>query len=429
MFLFNNKEEQKMAMNEVYEVIAPDGQKVIFDKKTNLIISDEKYKDRVYHKKERAKMILDASKILQSSPYNSYKPIYLDPAFKTGQSSTLLEFKAWRDLYLKNPPKGKIAPWTHKEKAYYESLQTKRERCKYLMIRSGLRSTVIDIPFDAYCGVDENGNLINNEYEELYYEVDSNKGDANLRNGLLTVDEWNLAAGLLGDIESFSTSASYVGFKTRCRQVYYLKAQLGSIRHIQYLGKGLFVRGLHKNPLRKAECENLAKSIKPDKFGMFPYIDEIVGVDWIMDFNRHNLALDSDGSLMWYLDDLIEQGTIKDPRDRDSTKESREEFKKAIHTGREKTKEYFTAGGFREGQEFDLYIDLTLLETKVAALTPPQDYPNAPTYYIPEYLDELYKAGKLDKKLNPTIPAIYREFFPQELRDKIEWYAKKHNIK
>ncbi|TLD82514.1 hypothetical protein LS81_007555, partial [Helicobacter trogontum] len=77
----------------------------------------------------------------------------------------------------------------------------------------------------------------------------------------------------------------------------------------------------------------------------------------------------------------------------------------------------------------DLYIDSMLLEAKIMAATPPQGYPNAPTYYIPEYLDELYEAGKLDKKLNPTIPAMYRESFPQELRDKIESYAKKHNIK
>ena len=72
---------------------------------------------------------------------------------------------------------------------------------------------------------------------------------------------------------------------------------------------------------------------------------------------------------------------------------------------------------------------MTLLESKVAAITPPQGYPNAPTYYIPEELESIYKEGKLDKRLNPTIPAIQRESFPQELRDKIDSYAKKHNIK
>ena len=70
-----------------------------------------------------------------------------------------------------------------------------------------------------------------------------------------------------------------------------------------------------------------------------------------------------------------------------------------------------------------------LLEAKIMAVTPPQGYPNAPTYYTPEKLELIYQKGYLDKKLNPTIPAMYRENFPQELRDKIEWYAKKHNIK
>ena len=69
-----------------------------------------------------------------------------------------------------------------------------------------------------------------------------------------------------------------------------------------------------------------------------------------------------------------------------------------------------------------------LLKAKVLALTPPQGYPNAPIYYLQEDLDKMYKEGKLDKKLNPTIPAIYREHFPQYLRDEIEAFAKKHNI-
>ncbi|MCX2683924.1 hypothetical protein OQH60_08655, partial [Campylobacter sp. MIT 21-1685] len=107
--------------------------------------------------------------------YKSYQPLYLDPTLKTGQSSSYLEFKEWQELYLKEPIKGAIAPWTKKEKAYYESLQTKRERYKYLIIRSGLRSSVIDIPYEAYCNVDENGKLINKDYEYLYKEVEANR--------------------------------------------------------------------------------------------------------------------------------------------------------------------------------------------------------------------------------------------------------------
>ncbi|BAM32779.1 truncated hypothetical protein [Helicobacter cinaedi CCUG 18818 = ATCC BAA-847] len=70
-----------------------------------------------------------------------------------------------------------------------------------------------------------------------------------------------------------------------------------------------------------------------------------------------------------------------------------------------------------------------LLEAKIMAVTPPQGYPNAPTYYTPEKLELIYQKGYLDKKLNPTIPAMYRENFPEYLRKEIEDYARKHNIK
>ncbi|MCR2060808.1 hypothetical protein [Campylobacter helveticus] len=70
-----------------------------------------------------------------------------------------------------------------------------------------------------------------------------------------------------------------------------------------------------------------------------------------------------------------------------------------------------------------------ILETKIVAILPKQGYPNAPTYYTPEYLEELYKNGELDKKLNPTIPAIYMDNFPEYLRQEIEAYAKRHHIK
>ncbi|EKH5381964.1 hypothetical protein O8L87_002004, partial [Campylobacter coli] len=99
---------------------------------------------------EYSKALFEAHDIKRNSPYKDYKPQYLDPNFYTGQKSTLVEFKEWQSIYLKDPIKGAIAPWTKAEKAYYKSLKTKRERYKYLAIRSGLRSVVIDIPYDAY---------------------------------------------------------------------------------------------------------------------------------------------------------------------------------------------------------------------------------------------------------------------------------------
>ena len=162
---------------------------------------------------------------------------------------------------------------------------------------------------------------------------------------------------------------------------------------------------------------------------MYPYIDEILGVDWIMDINMldEGYFLDDRGNVIRYLNDQIKQGKHKDPRDKDSTKENREEFLKNIGGSYIRYDVDLSNDMSEEGAKFRM--SFLILTAKLKAITPPQGYPNAPTYYIPEDLDELYEAGKLDKLLDPRIPAMYRETFPQELRDKIEWYAKKHNIK
>ena len=454
MFLFNNKEELK-ATKIVKDIFGND---IELDSNSNVILKKERIDyqtifddevkkipitDEAFLKQDtlRATRLLnETNQILQSSPYANYKPLYLDPTLKTNPNH-FKEFKAWRDLYLKDPVKKAIAPWTHKEKAYYESLQTKRERYQYLVIRSGLRSAVIDIPFDAIGGVDESGRVINPEYEEIFYQVDRNK--ETLRSYLFR-QEWGIAAGILGNPNYLSRDN--MGFQARHIQALILQMQLDAtttnflnLTNLEvYIEKiiGYQRLGLRKNPLRQQQLRTLAKKIKPDRFGMLPYIDEIMGVDWVMDFSQYDIY--GDVIMELYQDGVIDKGLvtkglIKDPRDIDSTKESREEFRqKAIFLGQRRAKAsalYYPNSPTFSDTQSELEYDTVTLYAKVLAVTPPQGYPNAPTYYIPEYLDELYEAGKLDKKLNPTIPAIYRETFPQELRDKIEWYAKKHNIK
>lgn len=185
---------------ETYEIYMANGTRATFDKNTNLLIENSSCK----YIQEYSKAVLEAWDILKTSPYINYKPNYLDPEFHTGQSSTLLQFKDWQKIYLKDPVKGAIAPWTKAEKAYYQSLKTKRERYKYLIIRSGLRSSVIDIPFEAYCNIDEQGNIINKDYKELYAKVEANRGLAHLSDGYLFMAEWELAAGFLGDRLGFA---------------------------------------------------------------------------------------------------------------------------------------------------------------------------------------------------------------------------------
>lgn len=422
-------------MSETYQITTPNGLILQVDKGTNKIHFTEDEVETGKYTEEYSKALLQAWQIMEEAK-KQYKPLYLDPTLKTNPNH-FKEFQSFRNFYLKDPIKKAIAPWTKKEKAYYESLQTKRERYQYLVIRSGLRSAVIDIPFDAIGGVDEKGRVINKEYEDIFYQVDRNKETLK---SYLHIQEWGIAAGILGN--PYYLSRDNMGFKARHIQALILKMQLDAtttnftgLRNYERYGKNIIGDqrlGLRKNPLRQQQLRALAKKIKPDRFGMLPYIDEIMGVDWVMDLNRNNIALDYDGSLIEYLYDQIQAGKIKDPRDTDSTKESRDEFRKAIIDSMP-----FLRTNMSEFIDKDISNDKNkqwlreeyILTAKVAAITPPQGYPNAPTYYIPEYLDELYEAGKLDKLLNPTIPAIYRETFPQELRDKIEWYAKKHHIK
>ena len=417
-------------MSETYEITTPNGLILQVDRDTNKILYQEDNVERGKYTEEYSKALLQAWQIMEEAK-KRYKPLYFDPSLKTNPNH-LKEYQALRNLYLKDPIKKAIAPWTKKEKAYYESLQTKRERYQYLVIRSGLRSAVIDIPFDAIGGVDERGRVINPEYEDIFYQVDINKETLK---SYLHIQEWGIAAGILGNPKYLSKNN--MGFHARHIQALILRMQLDATstnfleqrNYESYVKNFDYISGIRKNPLRQQQLIALAKSIKPDRFGMLPYIDEIMGVDWVMDLNMlYGYAIDGDGWTIEKCIKEIDEGKLLDPRDPKATEQTRLEFKERIRTIRFRRYDADLPNDW-EQKKVDLYIDSMLLEAKIMAVTPPQGYPNAPTYYIPEYLDELYEAGKLDKLLNPTIPAIYRESFPQELRDKIECYAKKHHIK
>ena len=417
-------------MDNTYTVIAPNGNIIEIDKKTNLIVSKNIANDEAYLK-EKSQMLLDSRSILDSSPYKNYKPLYYNPKPNSLGQTDYLSFKPWLDISYK-PSSTKLSPWTKTEKAYYESLKDKRDRYIYLVKRSNLKCTMIDIPDDAIGRVDSSGKLTKPEYAEIYDEVDRNK---NTLKSELFIGEWNLCAGVLGNPSAFGTGGS-AGFKARDFQKAFLAAQLGVVEALNYLADSFkyytYGMGVNKNLDTYEKIRKLYKNPPLDEYGMIPYLDEIVGNYFVMDFNRDNLVVIPNGGFYAGLKEIVEKkGELLDPRDLDANETTRNEFDNFIKKVLDDNKEDFKGGFPAEWDErrLSLYIDSTLLEAKIMSLTPPEGYPNAPYYNTPEELTRLYEAGKLDKKLNPLTPVMYRDSFPEDLRQKILSYAKEHNIK
>ena len=426
-----------MDNTNTYTVIAPNGMEIPFDKKTNLMIpNNDNYKKPRTNKEYleiQSKYLLEARSILDSSPYKNYKPLYYNPKPNSLGQTDYLSFKPWLDISYK-PSSNKLSPWTKSEKAYYESLKDKRDRYIYLVKRSNLKCTMIDIPEDAIGRVDSSGKLTKPEYAEIYDEVNSHKGT--LKSELFAA-EWNICAGVLGDMGGFvgGVGLGYAGFKARAYQSMFLSAQLGQDGALEALADlfeySTYLVGLNKNLQMAEEFKKLAKNPPLDEYGMIPYLDEIVGSYFVMDFNR-GLALDTDGRVMRYFRKLVEdEGKLLDPRDLDANETTREEFMTKMKDVLKDEMLPFDVAepDDQEYRQVILNRDINILEAKIMSLTPPEGYPNAPYYNTPEELTRLYEASKLDKKLNPLTPVMYRDSFPEDLRAKILSYAKEHNIK
>ena len=420
-----------MDNSNTYTVIAPNGMEIPFDKKTNLSVSPLDYGSETIGVKEHSKMLLQARSILDSSPYKNYKPLYYNPKPNSLGQTDYLSFKPWLDISYK-PSSTKIAPWTKIEKAYYESLKDKRDRYIYLVKRSNLKCTMIDIPDDAIGRVDSDGKLTKPEYAEIYDEVNAHKGTLK---SMLFAGEWAVCAGILGNPMGFA-NGNQAGFKAREFQIVFLSAQLGEVKALNFLSNlfkySTYEVGLNKNLQMAEEFKKLAKNPPLDEYGMIPYLDEIVGSYFVMDFNRGGVAFDPEGTTHKFLRELVEdEGKLLDPRDLDANETTREEFLKyAKETLHDFQAPYDVAEpDDTELKQVMLNRDSGILEAKIMSLTPPEGYPNAPYYNTPEELTRLYEAGKLDKKLNPLTPVMYRDSFPEDLRQKILSYAKEHNIK
>ena len=418
-----------------YTVIAPNGMEIPFDKKTNLMIPNNDNYNKPRTNKEyleiQSKYLLEARSILDSSLYKNYKPLYYNPKPNSLGQTDYLAFKPWLDISYK-PSSTKLSPWTKSEKAYYESLKDKRDRYIYLVKRSNLKCTMIDIPDDAIGRVDSNGKLTKPEYAEIYDEVNAHKGTLK---SMLFAGEWAVCAGILGNPMGFA-NGNQAGFKAREFQIVFLSAQLGEVKALNFLSNlfkySTYEVGLNKNLQMAEEFRKLAKNPPLDEYGMMPYLDEIVGSYFVMDFNRGGVILDPIADTVHHLREMVEdKGKLLDPRDIDANETTREEFLKyAKETLHDFQAPYDVAEpDDTELKQVMLNRDSGILEAKIMSLTPPEGYPNAPYYNTPEELTRLYEAGKLDKKLNPLTPVMYRDSFPEDLRQKILSYAKEHNIK
>ena len=429
------QDKGNLMSKETYTVLAPDGTELKFDKTTNLLVPNNNEYKKVRTSKEyleiQSKYLLEARSILDSSPYKNYKPLYYNPKPNSLGQTDYLSFKPWLDISYK-PSSTKIAPWTKTEKAYYESLKDKRDRYIYLVKRSNLKCTMIDIPDDAIGRVDSNGKLTKPEYAEIYDEVNAHKGTLK---SMLFAGEWAVCAGILGNPMGFA-NGNQAGFKAREFQIVFLSAQLGEVKALNFLSNlfkySTYEVGLNKNLQMAEEFRKLAKNPPLDEYGMMPYLDEIVGSYFVMDFNRGGVILDPIADTVHHLREMVEdKGKLLDPRDLDANETTREEFLKyAKETLHDFQAPYDVAEpDDTELKQVMLNRDSGILEAKIMSLTPPEGYPNAPYYNTPEELTRLYEAGKLDKKLNPLTPVMYRDSFPEDLRQKILSYAKEHNIK
>ena len=251
----------------------------------------------------------------------------------------------------------------------------------------------------------------------------------------LFIGEWGICSGILGNPLTFG-NGSLGGFKAREFQALFLAAQLGEVKALRVLSDCFkyytYAVGVNKNLSRSLEYKALYENPPLDEYGMIPYLDEIIGSDFIMDCNRGGVIINPTGSMHRHLIELIEEGKLLDPRDIDANETTREEFINYVKKELPEYAEIFYEKAFPgefANKDISLYIDSTILESKIMSLTPPEGYPNAPYYNTPEELKRMYESGKLDKRLNPLTPTMYKPSFPKDLKDKIEEYAKEHNIK
>ena len=74
----------------------------------------------------------------------------------------------------------------------------------------------------------------------------------------------------------------------------------------RYFSSSSYISGSNKDLQTKIKFENLSKNPPLDEYGMMPYLDEIVGNYFVMDFNRNLTVVEPNGSMHTHLRKLVE---------------------------------------------------------------------------------------------------------------------------
>ncbi|MBZ7936669.1 hypothetical protein H2279_08595, partial [Campylobacter sp. B0100352/1] len=142
----------------------------------------------------------------------------------------------------------------------------------------------------------------------------------------LIAGEYQLCLGILGNKKAFYNAAielSSAGLKSRGFQALWLGVQLGDKDALE----ALYYRSIeiYENPLKQQIIKNFAKHPPYDKYGMLPFLDELISTEWIIDPNEYNFIYDIDNKVMKTLSYVVSDGKLKN-----STPESRWKFDQEI---------------------------------------------------------------------------------------------------
>ncbi|MDN2909693.1 hypothetical protein PAK04_09110, partial [Campylobacter jejuni] len=69
--------------------------------------------------------------------------------------------------------------------------------------------------------------------------------------------------------------------------------------------------GIHENPLKRQLMKDFAKNPPYDKYGMLPFLDELISTEWIIDPNEYDFIYDINNRVVTAMLNGIDKGKYK----------------------------------------------------------------------------------------------------------------------